>query len=86
MDDGPLVLRLTAFVMRCFAKAQSFTYIDPAKIQQSKTWLLSKQQTNGCFQKSGKLFHNRMKGGVSDEVTLSAYITASFLEMNMSVN
>ncbi|KAG7235001.1 hypothetical protein INR49_003200, partial [Caranx melampygus] len=77
---------LTAFVMRCFAKAQSFTFIDPAKIQQSKTWLLSKQQTNGCFQKSGKLFHNQMKGGVSDEVTLSAYITASFLEMNMSVN
>ncbi|GLD52916.1 alpha-2-macroglobulin-like protein [Lates japonicus] len=27
-----------------------------------------------------------MKGGVSDEVTLSAYITAAFLEMNMSVN
>ncbi|KAG7231896.1 hypothetical protein INR49_010117, partial [Caranx melampygus] len=75
-------LQLTAFVMRCFAKAQSFTFIDPAKIQQSKTWLLSKQQTNGCFQKSGKLFNNRMKGGVSDEVTLSAYITASFLEMN----
>ncbi|XP_071327813.1 alpha-2-macroglobulin-like [Trachinotus anak] len=76
---------LTAFVMRCFAKAQSFIYIDPEKIQQSKMWLESKQQSNGCFRKSGKLFNNRMKGGVSDEVTLSAYITAAFLEMNMSV-
>ncbi|KAK5869015.1 hypothetical protein PBY51_009979 [Eleginops maclovinus] len=34
---------------------------------------------------SGKLFNNRMKGGVSDEVTLSAYITAAFLEMKTSV-
>ncbi|XP_022624993.1 alpha-2-macroglobulin-like isoform X1 [Seriola dumerili] len=76
---------LTAFVMRCFGKAQSFIYIDPAKIQQSKTWLLSKQQGSGCFQKSGKLFNNRMKGGVSDEVTLSAYITAALLEMSVDV-
>ncbi|KAK5929740.1 hypothetical protein CgunFtcFv8_010954 [Champsocephalus gunnari] len=35
---------------------------------------------------SGKLFNNRMKGGVSDEVTLSAYITAAFLEINASVD
>ena len=27
-----------------------------------------------------------MQGGVSDEVTLSAYITASFLEMNSSLS
>ena len=26
-----------------------------------------------------------LQGGVSDEVTLSAYITAAFLEMNVSV-
>ena len=26
-----------------------------------------------------------VQGGVSDEVTLSAYITAAFLEMNISV-
>ncbi|XP_070762047.1 alpha-2-macroglobulin-like [Enoplosus armatus] len=77
---------LTAFVVRCFVKAQSFTYVDPTKIEQSKTWLIGKQQQNGCFQQSGKLFHNRMKGGVSDEVTLSAYITAAFLEMNTSAS
>ncbi|XP_034722592.1 alpha-2-macroglobulin-like [Etheostoma cragini] len=73
---------LTAFVLRSFAKAQSFIYIDPANIEASVTWLKSKQRKNGCFEQSGKLFNNRMKGGVSDEVTLSAYITAAFLEMN----
>uniref|UniRef100_A0A7N8XEA9 Alpha-2-macroglobulin-like n=1 Tax=Mastacembelus armatus TaxID=205130 RepID=A0A7N8XEA9_9TELE len=77
---------LTAFVLRCFTKAQSFIYIDPKKIEESKTWLLQQQQETGCFVMSGKLFHNRMKGGVSDEVTLSAYITAVFLEMKMPVN
>uniref|UniRef100_A0A669E3M3 Alpha-2-macroglobulin domain-containing protein n=1 Tax=Oreochromis niloticus TaxID=8128 RepID=A0A669E3M3_ORENI len=81
---GPGNTWLTAFVMRSFAKAQSFVYIDPRIIEESKTWLGNKQQANGCFEKSGKLFNNRMKGGVSDEVTLSAYITAAFLEMNIS--
>ncbi|XP_034557121.1 alpha-2-macroglobulin-like [Notolabrus celidotus] len=77
---------LTAFVVRSFAKAQSFVFIDPVKIQESKTWLESKQREQGCFEKSGKLFNNRMKGGVSDEVTLTAYIIAGFLEMNSSVS
>ncbi|KAF3847191.1 hypothetical protein F7725_020219 [Dissostichus mawsoni] len=65
--------------------AQSFLYIDPTKIEESKIWLQWKQRENGCFEQSGKLFNNRMKGGVSDEVTLSAYITAAFLEMKTSV-
>ncbi|XP_029028271.1 alpha-2-macroglobulin-like [Betta splendens] len=82
--SGPGNTWLTAFVMRCFSKAQSFIYIDPKTIEQSKTWLIKKQKKNGCFEQSGCLFNNRMKGGVSDEVTLSAYITAAFLEMNTS--
>uniref|UniRef100_A0A8C5GA48 Alpha-2-macroglobulin-like n=1 Tax=Gouania willdenowi TaxID=441366 RepID=A0A8C5GA48_GOUWI len=73
---------LTAFVLRSFAKAQSFIYIDPANIEESQRWLEQKQRENGCFEQLGKLFNNRMKGGVSNEVTLSAYITAAFLEMN----
>uniref|UniRef100_A0A8C9XC24 Alpha-2-macroglobulin n=1 Tax=Sander lucioperca TaxID=283035 RepID=A0A8C9XC24_SANLU len=83
---GPGNTWLTAFVLRSFAKAQSFIYIDPANIEASVTWLKSKQRKNGCFEQSGKLFNNRMKGGVSDEVTLSAYITAAFLEMNTSID
>ncbi|XP_067449972.1 alpha-2-macroglobulin-like [Thunnus thynnus] len=77
---------LTAFVLRSFAKAKSFIYIDPAKIEESRSWLERQQLQNGCFKQSGKLFNNRMKGGVSDKVTLSAYITAAFLEMNISVD
>ncbi|XP_042342008.1 LOW QUALITY PROTEIN: alpha-2-macroglobulin-like [Plectropomus leopardus] len=76
---------LTAFVVRSFAKAQSFIFIDPTKIEKSVEWLKNRQRKSGCFEPSGSLFNNRMKGGVSDEVTLSAYITAAFLEMNTSV-
>ncbi|PWA22086.1 hypothetical protein CCH79_00010253 [Gambusia affinis] len=83
---GPGNTWLTSFVLRSFFKAQSFIYIDPENIEKSRTWLNHQQQQNGCFRKSGKLFNNRMKGGVSDEVTLSAYITAAFLEMNISAN
>uniref|UniRef100_A0A3P8YIM1 Alpha-2-macroglobulin-like n=1 Tax=Esox lucius TaxID=8010 RepID=A0A3P8YIM1_ESOLU len=75
---------LTAFVLRSFSKAQSFIYIDPLKIKETTTWLEEKQKENGCFLRLGELFNNRMKGGVSDEVTLTAYITASMLESNMS--
>uniref|UniRef100_A0A668AW93 Alpha-2-macroglobulin bait region domain-containing protein n=1 Tax=Myripristis murdjan TaxID=586833 RepID=A0A668AW93_9TELE len=77
---------LTAFVLKSFVKAKTFVYIDPEVIDLSKTWLEGKQQTNGSFQQLGKLFNNRMKGGVNDEVTLSAYVTAALLEANMSVS
>uniref|UniRef100_A0A8C7XUY9 Alpha-2-macroglobulin-like n=1 Tax=Oryzias sinensis TaxID=183150 RepID=A0A8C7XUY9_9TELE len=84
--SGPGNTWLTAFVLRSFYKAQSFIYIDEEKIKESRRWLEGKQMQNGCFEQSGKLFNNRMKGGVSDEVTLSAYITAAFLEMKISPN
>lgn len=55
------VPRLTAFVLRSFAKAQAFIYIEPDLIECSKTWLEDNQKKNGCFQKVGNLFNNRMK-------------------------
>ncbi|KAG5268327.1 hypothetical protein AALO_G00211350 [Alosa alosa] len=76
---------LTAFVLRSFGKATSFIYIDPQIITDAKTWLENKLQPDGVYHMQGKLFNNRMKGGVSDNVTITAYITASMLELNMSV-
>ncbi|KAK5621451.1 hypothetical protein CRENBAI_005980 [Crenichthys baileyi] len=59
--SGPGNTWLTSFVLRSFFKAQSFIYIDPSKIEESRTWLNQQQMENGCFRKSGKLFNNRMK-------------------------
>ena len=61
MSDLSLFIRLTAFVLRSFVKAKSFIYIDPTILADAKSWLESKQQDNGCFQKLGSLFNNRMK-------------------------
>uniref|UniRef100_W5KTC8 Alpha-2-macroglobulin-like n=1 Tax=Astyanax mexicanus TaxID=7994 RepID=W5KTC8_ASTMX len=72
---------LTAFVLRTFGKAQRYIFIDPENIDQTKQWLISKQGPDGCFIRQGRLFNNRMKGGVNDNVTITAYITASLLEL-----
>ncbi|XP_031439689.1 alpha-2-macroglobulin-like protein 1 isoform X2 [Clupea harengus] len=76
---------LTAFVLRSFGKAKSLIYIDPQMITSAKTWLEGRLKPDGVFHMQGKLFNNRMKGGVNDNATITAYITASMLELNMSV-
>ncbi|XP_060754040.1 alpha-2-macroglobulin-like [Neoarius graeffei] len=76
---------LTAFVLRTFGKAQRYIFIDPESINSAKQWLLSKQRSDGCFIRQGRLFNNRMKGGINDDVTITAYITASLLELGNTV-
>ncbi|XP_006164926.1 pregnancy zone protein isoform X2 [Tupaia chinensis] len=76
---------LTAFVLKSFAQAQSHIFVDNSHITSAFSWLSRKQKEDGCFQSSGSLLHNAMKGGVDDEVTLSAYITIALLEMPLPV-
>ncbi|XP_055460136.1 alpha-2-macroglobulin-like [Psammomys obesus] len=74
---------LTAFVLKSFAQAQKYIFIHEAHITQALIWLSQQQQDNGCFRSSGYLFNNAMKGGVENEVILSAYITMALLEMSL---
>ncbi|XP_053410601.1 pregnancy zone protein-like [Nycticebus coucang] len=76
---------LTAFVLKSFAQAQSYIFVEKSHIMDALSWLSQKQKENGCFQLSGSLLNNAMKGGVDDEVTLSAYITIALLEMPLPV-
>uniref|UniRef100_A0A8C1P5Z2 Alpha-2-macroglobulin-like n=1 Tax=Cyprinus carpio TaxID=7962 RepID=A0A8C1P5Z2_CYPCA len=76
---------LTAFVLRSFGKAQKYIFIDPQIILSAKKWLISRRDSDGCFIQQGTLFNNRMKGGVNDNVTMTAYITASLLELETPV-
>ncbi|KAF4104075.1 alpha-2-macroglobulin-like [Onychostoma macrolepis] len=76
---------LTAFVLRSFGKAQKYIFIDPQIVQSAKKWLISRRDSDGCFIQQGRLFNNRMKGGVNDNVTMTAYITASLLELETPV-
>ncbi|XP_039617987.1 alpha-2-macroglobulin-like protein 1 isoform X2 [Polypterus senegalus] len=76
---------LTAFVMKSFGSAQHFIFINPSHINDAKKWLEGRQNKNGCFQNVGRLLNAAMKGGVGDEVSLTAYITAALLELKTPV-
>ncbi|XP_020512318.2 alpha-2-macroglobulin-like protein 1 [Labrus bergylta] len=76
---------LTTFVMKSFGGASSYIFVDSGHIDHAKKWLSGLQRTDGCFNSVGKLFHNGMKGGVSDDVTLTAYIVAAMLELDDDV-
>ena len=111
--------RLTAFVLRSFAQARPFIFVDRDELKQTQDWITKYQNPqDGCFKKSGSLFNKRLKvgvipkfpaffhfkfhfvlqmldnscesypslfqGGVSDEATLTAFVTVSLLESGMS--
>lgn len=45
---------LTAFVVKCFAQASPYIFVDPKLQQKSMTFFKRKQLRNGCFPKVGK--------------------------------
>ncbi|XP_010140122.1 PREDICTED: ovostatin-like [Buceros rhinoceros silvestris] len=75
---------LSAFVYKSFAQANYIIYIDDNVQAQTLLWLANKQKPDGCFRSVGTLFNNALKGGVDDELSLSAYITIAMLEAQHS--
>ncbi|XP_043935614.1 alpha-2-macroglobulin-like protein 1 [Protopterus annectens] len=80
-SDAEGSLWLTAFVTSEFGKAQDFIFIDTNVIVCAIQWLSQHQLKSGCFKNSGKLFHTSMKGGVNDDISLSAYVCYSLQEL-----
>ena len=60
MSDPSGSTWLTAFVVRSFAQASKYIFIDPEELAKSKVWLLSLQQKDGCFKSVGKVIHKDM--------------------------
>ncbi|NWH17594.1 A2ML1 protein, partial [Grus americana] len=75
---------LTAFVLKSFGQARAYVAIEERHITDALHWLQKQQQKTGCFRSVGKLFNNALQGGVSDELSLSAYVTAAMLELGLS--
>uniref|UniRef100_A0A2K5ZTY0 Alpha-2-macroglobulin like 1 n=1 Tax=Mandrillus leucophaeus TaxID=9568 RepID=A0A2K5ZTY0_MANLE len=84
--DGNGNTWLTAFVTKCFGQARKFIFIDPKNIQDALKWMAGNQLLSGCYANVGTLLHTAMKGGVDDEVSLTAYVTAALLEMGKDVD
>ncbi|POI29560.1 hypothetical protein CIB84_006690, partial [Bambusicola thoracicus] len=74
---------LTAFVLKSFGHARAFVAIEERHITDAQHWLQKQQKESGCFRSVGKLFNNALQGGVSDELSLSAYVTAALLELGL---
>nr|XP_033781005.1 alpha-2-macroglobulin-like protein 1 [Geotrypetes seraphini] len=79
-SDGDGNTWLTAFVAKCFGQARHYVFIDENNVNDAITWLGRHQLSNGCFANIGRLFHTAMKGGVDDEISLTAYIVVALLE------
>ncbi|NXL67634.1 A2ML1 protein, partial [Chordeiles acutipennis] len=75
---------LTAFVLKSFGQARAYVAIEERHITDALHWLQKNQKKRGCFRSVGKLFNNALQGGVSDELSLSAYVTAAMLELGLS--
>ena len=55
---------MTAFVLRIYAQAKRYIYIDDKDVEDSRKWLLSLQDFNGgCFKEMGMIHHKEMKVG-----------------------
>ncbi|XP_056298071.1 alpha-2-macroglobulin isoform X2 [Pseudoliparis swirei] len=73
---------LTSFVLKSFGGARSYIFVDEGHMTSARRWLSGLQRADGCVRSVGKLLHNGMKGGVSDDVSLTAYIIAALLELH----
>ncbi|XP_069609955.1 alpha-2-macroglobulin-like protein 1 isoform X2 [Ranitomeya imitator] len=71
---------LTAFVALNFISAQKFIYIDDIHITEALIWLKGLQQEDGCFQNVGRIIHKELQGGVDSHISLTAFVTSTFLE------
>nr|XP_056704304.1 alpha-2-macroglobulin-like protein 1 [Euleptes europaea] len=86
MSDNEGNTWLTAFVARAFGQAKSYIYIDEKHVEDAIHWLKQHQHPNGCFESVGRLFNNALKGGVDDELSLTAYVAAALLELHLDQN
>ncbi|XP_059494120.1 alpha-2-macroglobulin-like [Stegostoma tigrinum] len=75
---------LTAFVMKSFATARQYIFIDNDILEDTVRFFQRHQLESGCFQNLGYLFNNALKGGVNDHISLSAYVTSALLESTLS--
>ncbi|XP_060547235.1 alpha-2-macroglobulin-like isoform X1 [Pantherophis guttatus] len=84
-NNQPGDVWLTAFVLKSFSQMKRYIPVEERQLIDAQTFLALKQKSSGCFQSTGTLLNNALKGGVDDEITLSAYITIALLEMPLPV-
>lgn len=72
---------LTAFVLKSFAQARSFIFIDPRELAATKGWIIRQQRADGSFPAVGRILNKDIQGGVHGTVPLTAYVVVALLEL-----
>uniref|UniRef100_UPI00358E443E CD109 antigen-like n=1 Tax=Myxine glutinosa TaxID=7769 RepID=UPI00358E443E len=70
---------LSAFVLKCFAQAQAYMYIDKNLMKKTLNWLQSQKTPDGDYQELGRLLDSSMLGASSGSVALTAYVVTSLM-------
>lgn len=55
--------RLTAFVLKSFAQARSFIFIDPQELAAAKGWIVQQQWADGSFPAVGRILNKDIQVG-----------------------
>ncbi|EDO32956.1 predicted protein, partial [Nematostella vectensis] len=78
--EGSMWYVLTAFVVKSFAQARKYIYIDEKALDQSIFWMVSKQSPSGAFPKVGTVHSSYLKGGLQSEIALTAFVVIALAE------
>lgn len=73
-------LWLTAFVLKTFAQAREFIFIDKGVLDGAQKWIVEHQQPDGSFESIGFVHHEEMLGGVQGKTALTAFVAIALLE------
>jgi CD109 antigen len=74
---------LTAFVLKSFAQASAFSFVDSEVLVKATEFLLNSQLPDGSFRSIGKVIHEDMMGGVSGadgKASLTSFCLVALLE------
>ena len=87
-SDPESSMWLSAFVLRSFAQANGFVYVDPVVLVTTASWIVGLQdETAGTFPTYGRVIHTDMKGGAAGSaLTLTSYVTLALLECMEAVD
>ncbi|GFO36301.1 alpha-2-macroglobulin-like protein [Plakobranchus ocellatus] len=87
---------LTAFIVKSFAQAQKYIFIDENVLQRAVDFLAQSQLETGCFRETGKVFSSYMMGGLgqgwelnngrSPQGALTAYVLMALMEAGKDTN
>ncbi|XP_053442153.1 C3 and PZP-like alpha-2-macroglobulin domain-containing protein 8 isoform X3 [Nycticebus coucang] len=76
---------LTAFVLKSFAQARSFIFVDPRELEAAKDWIIRHQREDGSFPAVGRILNKDIQGGIHGTVPLTAYVVAALLETGIAL-